>query len=69
MENALQFFKAIREGSVKEVNELLHNESGLLQSRDQRGSTPLILATYYNQYEITELLLAKGAKINEKDGS
>ena len=63
------FFNAIRNGDLNLVEELLNKTPELLAKRDQRGSTPLVLSTYYNQLEITDVLIKKGAKINDKDSS
>ena len=50
------FFKEIREGSFNEVKAMLEKNPILVNSKDVRGSTPLILATYYDEMEITKLL-------------
>ena len=64
-----EFFNSIREGNLERTAALLEAHPDLLSSRDQRGSTPLILAGYYNQAEVVRLLLDKGAVVDEKDGS
>jgi ankyrin repeat protein len=63
------FFNEIRNGNFDEVRAMLKKNPLLLDSKDQRGSTPLILSTYYDQEEITDLLLEWGAKIDAKDAS
>ena len=63
------FFKAIREGNLNEVKPMLEKNPVLINSKDVRGSTPLILATYYDEMEIATLLLDKGAKIDAVDAS
>ncbi|WP_036157249.1 ankyrin repeat domain-containing protein [Maribacter forsetii] len=63
------FFKVIREGSINEVKSMLEKNPVLVNSKDARGSTPLILATYYDQKDIAILLLDKGAKIDAVDAS
>ncbi|TVZ15862.1 hypothetical protein JM81_2114 [Maribacter sp. MAR_2009_72] len=63
------FFKAIREGNYNEVKAMLDKNAVLVNSKDSRGSTPLILATYYDETEIARLLLEKGAKIDAVDAS
>jgi ankyrin repeat protein len=64
-----EFFNGIREGNLERTAALLEAHPDLLNSRDQRGSTPLILAGYYNQAEVVRLLLDKGVPVDEKDGS
>jgi len=63
------FFNSIRDGNLDRTAALLEAHPELLTSRDQRGSTPLILAGYYNQGEVVRLLLDKGVPVDEKDGS
>jgi ankyrin repeat protein len=63
------FFSAIRNGDLKQVEKLLEEIPKLIEARDQRGSTPLILATYYNHAALADFLIRKGAKPNEKDSS
>lgn len=41
----------------------------LVNIKDSRGSTPLILATYYNYLDIAKVLLANNASIEDKDAS
>ncbi|KKN17623.1 hypothetical protein LCGC14_0964020 [marine sediment metagenome] len=63
------FFDEIRNGSFKEVKAMLAKNPVLLDSKDARGSTPLIIATYYDEPEITDLFLQQGAKVDTKDSS
>lgn len=69
MENTDTFFKAIRNGDHAAVQKMLIVKPDLVNAKDERGSTPLILATYYDQEEITDLLLNYGAKIDAVDAS
>lgn len=69
MENTDTFFNEIRNGDIDAVGKMLDANLDLIQAKDQRGSTPLILATYYNHEEMTGLLLEHGAQIDEKDSS
>jgi len=62
------FFNAIRQGDLKEVDKALKELPDLVHIRDQRGSTPLILAAYYNHGTIVTSLLKHGAQVDEKDG-
>ena len=57
------FFNEIRNGNFKEVRAMLEKNPILVNSKNDRGSTPLILATYSDELEITALLMEKGAKI------
>lgn len=62
------FFNAIRQGDLKGVAKALKEQPNLVHIKDQRGSTPLILAAYYNQGAIVTSLLTHGAQVDEKDG-
>ena len=63
------FFNLIRQGKTQEVYIALTKYPFLLKSKDSRGSTPIIFASYNNQLEIVKYLLEKGSDINEKDSS
>ena len=58
------FFNAIRSNELEEVQQLLNANPDLVHGKDERGSTPLILATYYNHEAIANLILRKNAKID-----
>lgn len=64
-----EFFNQVREGNLTAIEALLKEHPQLLTSRDQRGSTPLILAGYYNQQEVVRYLLDKGVAVDEKDSA
>lgn len=69
MENIQPFFEEIRSGHTEAVQKMLEDIPDLLNANDNRGSTPLILAAYYDQQDIVSLLLNQGAKIDDKDAS
>ena len=64
-------FELARRGSVQEVQAVVKETPGVLNAKDQRGSTPLILACYYNNIEVVSYLIPKVDDINgsTKDGS
>jgi len=62
-------FDHIRNGDLQAVKKRLQEKPALKAKRDRRGSTPLILAAYYNQAEIVEFLLQGGVEVDEKDAS
>ncbi len=67
-----EFLKAVRQGKTKEVEQLLSQDPTLLnQKTKERGLTALHIASRKAQVETVELLLDKGAPINEtsQDGS
>ena len=69
MNNKEKLFDQIRTGNFEAVRDLLENNPNLLEIRDQRGSTPLLLAAYYGHENIVTLLLDKGARVDALDGS
>ncbi|MCV6630970.1 MAG: ankyrin repeat domain-containing protein [Flavobacteriaceae bacterium] len=67
LENNKSFFAAIREGLFDTVKKSIEADNSLLHLRDNRGASPLILASYYNHIDIVQYLIEMGADINEKD--
>lgn len=63
------FFDQIRRGDLQAVERMLEQNPQWVHMKDERGSTPLILAAYYNQGDIVETLLKHGAEVDAKDGS
>ena len=63
------FFNAIRAGDKEEVARFLAETPDLLQAVDSRGSSALILATYYDHLPMAKWLLEKGATVNFTDAS
>jgi ankyrin repeat protein len=63
-----QFFKAVREGSRESIEALLREEPSLLDSRDERGFTPLQTAVWQGRKEardeMSRLLIERGAIID-----
>jgi len=64
-----QLFLNIREGKAADVREQLTADPGLLEARDQRGSTPLILATYLGDLPTTKVLVEAGAPLEATDAA
>lgn len=63
-----QLFQAIRKEDVPHLKSLLHDNPELVTSRDPRGFTPLVLATYLNHLAAAEILIGAGADLNASDG-
>ncbi|MGM0634828.1 MAG: ankyrin repeat domain-containing protein [Bacteroidota bacterium] len=68
-EKQADLYNAIRAGELEEVKEILKKTPDLLNEKDQRGSTPLLLATYYGEKPITKYLLSKKPLIDAQDNS
>ncbi len=69
MDNTETFFTEIRNGDLVAVARMISEHAEWVNAKDQRGSTPLILAAYYGHGDMVDLLLDKGARIDEKDSS
>lgn len=64
-----EFFNAIRSGNLEGIQKVLTSVPELLNAIDERGSTPLLLATYYGHMEVAKYLLDSGAEVDAKDSS
>ena len=53
---------AIRRGDAKTVGDLLAARPDLANARDERGNSPLLIATYAGKHDIVRLLLERGAR-------
>ena len=62
-------FDAIRNNDENTVSDLLKSNPELVGSRDQRGSTPLLLSTYFGLKEITHIILKYPQDLNAQDAS
>jgi ankyrin repeat protein len=60
----LDIYEAAAVGNKKMLNRALNREPALINSFSAEGFPPLGLASYFNQREIVELLLAKEARVN-----
>ncbi len=69
MEANKEFFDAIRAGDVSQLRVLLKSNPDWLNAKDERGSTPLLLTTYYGHLEAAKFLLDEGAPVDEQDSS
>ncbi len=61
---ASALFSAIRANDLIKTKTLLETDPGLLQARDERGTSPLILASYSGLLPMTKLLVEAGAEID-----
>ena len=67
MKDAL--FNAIRSEDESTVSTILKKQPELVNETDSRGSTPLLLASYYGYTGITKIILENKPDVNAKDGS
>lgn len=61
----MDIFEAARTNNVALISKCVAD--GQLNARDGRGSTPLIIAAYYDHSEAVDFLLKAGAKTELKD--
>ncbi len=55
---------ACRSGNIDKVNDILSTSPDLLNCRDQKNNTPLIVAMKWKHGELARLLIDKGADIH-----
>jgi len=53
---------AVRRGDAKSVGDLLAAGPDLANARDERGNSPLLIATYTGKHDIVSLLLERGVR-------
>lgn len=59
--------EAARRNDLEAVKQLLvHND---INMRDSSNRTPLIIAAYYNRYEVAKFLINNGANLDNRDSS
>ena len=58
-----------RKGNIDGVKKLVASDSSLINTKDEKGFTPLILAVYNNHVSLSQYLISKGANVNAQDNS
>ena len=64
----MEFFNLIRKGDLPAIQEMVMADTTLLQKKDARGFTPLVMATYSGHYDTARFFLENGAAVNQQDG-
>jgi len=59
-----EFIDAATQGNVAKVKEMLQGDPSLAQSRDEKGLSVVLKATYYGKRDVVEALLASGVELN-----
>ncbi len=62
-------FTAIRNNDLAELSAIVKADASTLDTRDERGSTPLVLAGYLNHPEAVRVLIEAGADVNTISGT
>ena len=69
MDSIDKVFDCIKNRKTEVLKTLLSGNPKLTEAKDQRGFTPLILATYFDNEAATKILVEHNAPINAKDAS
>lgn len=69
MSSPQAFFTAIRNNDLATLTAAVKADPSVLNARDERGSTPLVLAGYLNHLEAVKLLVEAGADVNTVGGT
>lgn len=64
-----QLFEAIRNEDSKSVKSVLETHPHLVNVKDARGSTPLLLSIYFGFKEVSEIILQYPQHIDAQDAS
>jgi ankyrin repeat protein len=67
MNDIHDFFEACRNGNVEAVKNMASRQPALVNARDVKGFTPLIIAVYNNQPSVAAYLIESGADIDAQD--
>ncbi len=65
----MELYSAIQSGDLNAVQTIIGANPEIANKTDQRGFTPLILATYLEKKEVSEFLIDHGADIDAQDAS
>jgi ankyrin repeat protein len=63
----MDFFTAIRAGDVERVRSLLAQDPALVNERNERGHTPVLIAQYHHKRDVVALLLAHNPTLDVFD--
>ena len=59
-----EFLKAVIEGDVARLKEMLKADPSLAQARDEKGLSAILKGVYYGKKEVVATLLASGVELN-----
>jgi ankyrin repeat protein len=65
----VEFFKAIMEGDQLKVEQYLEQEPSLVNARNEQGLSAVLVATYYGEPAIANLLVERGATLDIYEAS
>src|SRR2546422_2722266 len=64
MSAGTELFDAIRAGDVARVRGLLATEPGLVNRRNERGHSPVLIAQYHHKSDVVAVLLGAGPQLD-----
>jgi uncharacterized protein len=64
-----EFLKAVIEGDVAKVEEMLKADASLAQARDEKGLSAILKGVYYGKKVVVATLLASGVELNVFEAS
>ncbi|MFQ5950886.1 MAG: ankyrin repeat domain-containing protein [Candidatus Geothermarchaeales archaeon] len=59
-----EFFEAVRTGDAAKVGELLKSDPDLVKTKSKKGLSATMIAMYYGQEEVAEILLAESPELD-----
>src|SRR5262245_4842365 len=59
-----EFLKAVVEGDIARMKEMLKSDASLATARDEKGISAILKAVYYRKKEVVAILLASGIELN-----
>jgi uncharacterized protein len=59
-----EFLEAVKAGDVARVGAMIDRDAALVNTRAESGESAVLLATYYGQKGIRDLLIERGAELN-----
>ena len=62
--NSHDFIKAIKAGEIAHVMQTLDHDATLVNARADNGLSAVLVAAYYNEPQIAQLLVQRGAELN-----
>ena len=69
MTASTELFDAIRGGDGARVRALIAADRGIVDRRNDKGHSPVLIAQYHNQHDIVALLLAAGPDLDIFDAA
>lgn len=69
MEPAQEIFDVVRAGDTGRLKALLAAQPGLVNSRNERGHSPVLIAQYHHRHDAVAVLLAAGPELDLFDAA